>query len=81
MGTSHSHDVKENFVFSNMCTFTTLSLNLANIRICIHCYAIASILFIVARLLEKVMSIVSVVCCLWCLALLGCYVCDAPPTV
>ena len=25
-GTSQSHDAKENFVFSNMCTFTTLSV-------------------------------------------------------
>ena len=38
-------------------------------------------LFIVARLSEKVMSIVLVVCCLRCVVLLGCHVCAAPPTV
>ena len=27
-GTSQRHDVKENFVFSNMCTITTLSVKL-----------------------------------------------------
>ena len=31
----------------------------------------ASILFIVARLSEKVIGIVLVVCCLWCVVLLG----------
>ena len=46
-----------------------------------RCLFIDYIMFIVARLSEKMMSIVSVVCCLWCVVLLGCHVCAAPPTV
>ena len=45
-------------LFSQTCVHLLhYQLNLANIRICIHCYAIPSIWFIVACLSEKVMSI------------------------
>ena len=80
-GTSQSHDVKDFFLKHVYIYYIISLMNLANIRICMYtllCYfhqLSAIILFIVARLKERVMS------CLWSVVQLGWHVCAAPSSV